>query len=208
MTVAVLFARHDSIYKTLPGCDVWDEARDARKWPGGAPVIAHPPCRAWGGLSHMARPREGERELAIWAVDRIREWGGVLEHPRASRLWKECGLPAPGKRDRFGGFTWPIHQNWFGHRARKSSLLYIVGTEPRQLPLMPLELGEPAYVVSTSRRNKDGSREGNRPNITKQEREHTPRLLAEWLVELARQCESAIPSRRESAAISDLFADC
>jgi hypothetical protein len=47
--VAVLFARADSIYKTLAGCDVWDEARDALKWPGGAPIIAHPPCRAWGG---------------------------------------------------------------------------------------------------------------------------------------------------------------
>jgi hypothetical protein len=33
--VAVLFARADSIYKTLAGCDVWDEARDALKWLGG-----------------------------------------------------------------------------------------------------------------------------------------------------------------------------
>lgn len=48
--IAVLFARQDSIYKTLPGCDVWDIERDARKWPGGCPVVAHPPCRAWGRL--------------------------------------------------------------------------------------------------------------------------------------------------------------
>ena len=44
--VAVLFARADSIYKTLPGCDVYDIKRDARTWPGGCPVVAHPPCRA------------------------------------------------------------------------------------------------------------------------------------------------------------------
>lgn len=32
MQIAVLFARADSIYKTLPECDVWDATRDARKW--------------------------------------------------------------------------------------------------------------------------------------------------------------------------------
>jgi hypothetical protein len=35
--VAVLFARKDSIYKTMPECDVWDIERDAREWPGGMP---------------------------------------------------------------------------------------------------------------------------------------------------------------------------
>ncbi|WP_269844875.1 hypothetical protein [Trinickia soli] len=29
-TVAVLFARADSIYKTLPGCDVWGAERARR----------------------------------------------------------------------------------------------------------------------------------------------------------------------------------
>ncbi len=32
MTVAILFARADSHYKALAGCDVWDAERDARKW--------------------------------------------------------------------------------------------------------------------------------------------------------------------------------
>jgi hypothetical protein len=48
--VAILFARKDSIYKTMPGCDVWDIDRDARNWPGGAPIVGHPPCRAWGPI--------------------------------------------------------------------------------------------------------------------------------------------------------------
>lgn len=51
--VAVLFARADSHYKAIDGCDVWDIERDARKWPGGAPVVAHPPCRAWGKASYF-----------------------------------------------------------------------------------------------------------------------------------------------------------
>ena len=48
MTVSVLFARADSHYKALPGCDVWDEARDASLRPGGAPEFA-----AW--LVELAR---------------------------------------------------------------------------------------------------------------------------------------------------------
>jgi hypothetical protein len=29
MNVTILFARIDSVYKTIPGCDVWDAERDA-----------------------------------------------------------------------------------------------------------------------------------------------------------------------------------
>ncbi len=103
MDVAVLFARHDSIYKSLPGCDVWDIERDARTWPGGTPIVAHPPCRSWGTFRHVAKPVDGERELALWAVDQIRRYGGVLEHPARSALWREKPLPEPGQRDDWGG---------------------------------------------------------------------------------------------------------
>ena len=64
MKVTILFARADSNYKTLQDCDVFDSRRDARRWPGGCPVVAHPPYRAWGRLRHFARPRPGEKELA------------------------------------------------------------------------------------------------------------------------------------------------
>lgn len=190
--VAVLFARSDSYYKTLPGCDVWDIERDARNWPGGVPGVFHPPCRAWGRLSHMANPRPDEKDLARWAVAQVRRWGGVLEHPKASRLWADQGLPAPGKRDEFGGFTLGIHQHWFGHRATKATLLYIVGVAPGDFPEMPMRLGDGSHVIAQDVRCKDGTRIPNgdprkRPECTKPEREHTPRELAEWLVELARR---------------------
>jgi len=50
--IAILFARRDSIYRTIAGCDVWDIDRDARRWPG---VWLNPACsaalqRARGGL--------------------------------------------------------------------------------------------------------------------------------------------------------------
>jgi hypothetical protein len=75
--VSILFARADSVYKNLQGCDVWDVVRDARNWRGGCPVVAHPPCRAWGRLRHFARPIAGEIELGPWAVEQVRKWGGA-----------------------------------------------------------------------------------------------------------------------------------
>jgi len=177
---AVLFARSDSVYKSIEGLDVFDIERDARSYGGILPVIAHPPCRAWGRLRHFARPREDEKDLAFFAVDKVRKNGGVLEHPEYSTLWAAAGLPLPGERDIFGGYTLPISQNWFGHRARKNTWLYILGVEPRNLPTMPIVLGEASHVIR-------GGRDRKKPQVTHAEREHTPNELALWLVELVKK---------------------
>lgn len=184
--VAVLFARADSVYKTLQGADVWDMQRDARRWPGGAPVVAHPPCRAWGRLQHFAKPRDDERELGVWAVEQVRRFGGVLEHPAFSHLWLHCAMPAPGARDEFGGWTLPILQSWWGHRAEKATWLYIVGCEPADLPAIPLRLGRAERCVSSASGLRKGM-PGWRPHIRKDEREHTPPDLARWLLDVARR---------------------
>lgn len=194
MTIAVLFARQDSHYKALSGVDVWDAERDARRFAGGAAIVAHPPCRAWGRLRALANPRADERDLATWAVIQVRKNGGVLEHPAGSTLWPAAGLPAPGRVDEFGGWTLPISQRWWGHRAEKLTWLYIVGCIPSQIPLMPLVLGSASHIIGSSGRRVDGSRlhkgdAGWRPECTKAEREHTPHELALWLVELARRCK-------------------
>jgi len=94
--IAVLFARDDSRYKDFNMYDVYDINRDARTFCKKMPVIAHPPCRAWGMLSHMANPREGEKQLAYLALAQVRLNGGILEHPAGSRLWKEAPLPLAG----------------------------------------------------------------------------------------------------------------
>mgnify|MGYP003443278611 CR=1 FL=1 len=191
MTVAVLFARADSVYKTLPGCDVFDIERDARTWGGGCPVVAHPPCRAWGRLAHMANPRPDEKDLARFAVRQVREFGGVLEHPNASKLWADQRLPMPGKgKDEFSGWTLAITQHWFGHRAEKKTLLYIVGCETWEVPAIPMQLGDASHVISTGSTNHiPFGQPGWRPAVSHAEREHTPPALAAWLVELARRCK-------------------
>lgn len=192
-SVAVLFARADSVYKTIPGCDVYDIERDARTWPGGCPVVAHPPCRAWGRLRAFANPRPDEKDLARWAVRQVRACGGVLEHPEASSLWVDQALPRGESRDEFGGWTLPIHQWWWGHRAQKKTWLYIVGVGPQAIPAMPLRLGQSDCRIRLDKRRPDGShiRKGDpdwMPILGDAEREHTPEPLAHWLVELARRC--------------------
>lgn len=179
--VAVLFARRDSVYKTMPGCDVFDQDRNAMTFTGGMPVVAHPPCRAWGSLRTFAKPEPGERDLAPWAVAQVRACGGILEHPAASVLWPHCGLPEPGERDEWGGWTKVIDQDWFGHKAEKRTRLYIVGVEPIDVPGYPIRLEEPLFVIASckTRRGMNGRRvrkgmPGWRPEVSRAEREHTP----------------------------------
>lgn len=187
MTVAVLFARENSIYKTLPGCDVYDRVRDARTFAGGMPVVAHPPCRQWGKLKQFAKQDSDEKSLAIWAVGQVRRWGGVLEHPEASTLWQTAGLPIDGETDQWGGYTLKVEQFWWGHKARKRTWLYICGVPRGRVPAMPLVFSEPTHTVAgapTFSRRKPGKQ--YKPGIyTKAEREHTPIDFARWLVELA-----------------------
>jgi hypothetical protein len=147
--------------------------------------VAHPPCRAWGGFAFRANARPDEKNLARLAVALVRAFGGVLEHPKSSRLWADQNLPGLGKTDEHGGFTLPVCQHWWGHRAEKSTLLYIVGCCPGSLPAMPIKLGRAEYVIGDVGRASNGTK---RPEISKAEREQTPLAFAQWLVEVARRC--------------------
>lgn len=164
MSVPVLFTRSNSPYLAL-GCDCYDIDRDARTWPGGRPLIAHPPCRSWGQLAHMAKPRDGERELSLWAMQQVRRFGGVLEHPINSRLWSATGCLSWGVRDSFGGVLIPLYQSSFGHRAPKLTGLYLVGVAVPDIP-------PPRPSVTTVER------------MCRAEREATPPELASFLVNL------------------------
>jgi len=179
-TVSALFCRSDSVYKTM-GVDCWDADRDALTWSGGNPVIAHPPCRAWGILAHMAKPSPCEMWLAPWAAEQVRVWGGVLEHPSGSRLFNY--LPqVDGFADSFGGYTIEVDQYWFGHVAHKKTKLYICGVDKSDLPPIPYREGKAKKSIT-----------GQVPNTqrcTQYEREYTPAELAAWLVDVASMSES------------------
>lgn len=186
-SVTVLFARRDSHYKSMPGIDVYDIDRDARTFPGGTPVVAHPPCRAWGMLAHMAKPRPDERELAPWAIQQIRKFGGVLEHPKGSRLWKEISLPLPGEfPDEFGGFSLDVDQYDWGHLAHKATRLYVCGCSIDDIPQMPPKNLTPTRW-SIAGESKAGGIKGTH-RISDRLREATPPAFASFLIEIARRC--------------------
>jgi len=187
-SVAILFAAADSIYFSMKNCDVYDVVRDARCYKGGLPVIAHPPCRAWGRLRAFAKPRPGEKDLARFAVSQVRAHGGVLEHPKVSLLWADQQLPEGTVVDQYGGFTLHVDQFWWGHKARKSTRLYICGCSPGQIPPLPFKMGEPEYVVAHYK-NKYSPQK--KVLETTREREATPPLLAQWLFDLALVCGKA-----------------
>jgi len=170
--VAVLCARQDSIYRQIPGVDVYDSARDAFTFSGSCPVVVHPPCATWGKLSHFAKSagREHDKFLARFCVDQVRHYGGVLEHPSTSRLFADQGLPRPGEVSP-EGCTIALPQYWFGHRGLKATWLFVAGLQASELPPMPYRLQTSAVVPVME--------------MSKAEREHTPLPLARYLVELA-----------------------
>lgn len=190
MKVPVLFAMEGSVYHSLPGVEVWDPGRNAFLWPGGSPGVYHPPCGPWSSLRAWYRGGEGGPECGLWAVDRVRRWGGVLEHPRGSLLWSACGMPLPGQgRDAWGGWTWAYPQQAWGHRAEKPTWFYVVGLSPGELPAVPMVWGEAPRVVTQQRGAGyvPAGSPGYRCEVSKRERLATPRALAEWLVEAARR---------------------
>jgi hypothetical protein len=140
-TVAALFVDERGVYAGLPDVDVWGVSRDARLYPGGMPVVAHPPCQRWGrywygGPNAKVRQIKGDDGGCFAAaLAAVRRWGGVLEHPAYSAAWKAFDLHAPSYTcgwvvaDWCGGWTCHVEQGHYGHRARKATWLYAWGVE-------------------------------------------------------------------------------
>jgi hypothetical protein len=156
--IAALFVETNGAYFNIPGIDPWDQTRDARKYEGPYPVIAHPPCQRWGKMwmgspSHVAKT--GIRKVKgddggcfASALDSVRKYGGVLEHPYGSHAWAHFGLTKPQrsggwiKADEFGGWTCCVEQGRYGHWMRKPTLLYAVKCN---LPELAWGVSEPKY---------------------------------------------------------------
>lgn len=134
--IAALFVQTGGCYFGLPDVDPWDEQRDARKYAGPWPVVAHPPCERWGrywsgGPSARVRRAKGDDGGCFFAaLEVVRAHGGVLEHPEASHAWKHFELEKPSRDggwtppDWYGGRSCCVEQGHYGHRARKLTWLY------------------------------------------------------------------------------------
>jgi hypothetical protein len=144
--VAALFVDKNGPYYGLSDVDPWPEERDARLYRGPHPVVAHPPCERWGrywGGGPMLHGTPKQKKLGDdsgcfeAALSSVRKWSGVIEHPEGSHAFRHFGLALPPKsggwteEDEYGGTTCCVEQGHYGHRARKATWLYVVGTLTR-----------------------------------------------------------------------------
>ncbi len=184
--VAALYVDPRGPYFGRSDVDPWDAARDARLYSGPGPVVAHPPCGPWSQLSHFCTKQDPT--LGPFAVEQVRRYGGVLEHPALSKLWKYCEIYRPGALpfvDRWGGYSIEVEQVRWGHAAMKRTWLYLVGIPRSSIGTLP-PAREPTHVVTTSRRLWIGGRRVGLPKMS--HRAHlTPPKFADFLLHLARQ---------------------
>lgn len=153
--VAALFVETGGTYFGLPGVDPWDEARDARKYAGPHPVVAHPPCQRWGRFWHgsTAKPHQylmGDDDGCFRAaLEAICAHGGVIEHPADSHAWDRDHFDIL-KPPRAGGWieacsnepctegvdlhTCCVYQGHYGHFAGKPTWLLVAGARREDLP--------------------------------------------------------------------------
>lgn len=138
--IAALYVETDGAYFGLPDVDPWDVARDARTYSGPHAVVAHPPCQRWGRFWHGSTRKPHQYRLGedggcfASALTAVRNYGGVLEHPKDSMAWEYFGLRRPPVgggwvvADGFAGWTCCVEQGGYGHFANKPTWLYAVGT--------------------------------------------------------------------------------
>lgn len=114
--VACLWVAEGSVYNDLD-CDCWPLSRDAMKFDGTGPIIAHPPCGPWG--NYKAKCFRQGVEHGVRAMEYVHRFGGVVEQPSGSRLFRDYGAW-------FGQDVEKVNQSDYGHLALKPTLLYWV----------------------------------------------------------------------------------
>ena len=189
-SIAALFVQKDGCYYGLPHIDPWDESRDARKYDGSLPVIAHPPCQRWGNMAYANFARWGGEHnrpgndggCFASALASVRRCGGVLEHPGSTHAWKAHGLARPvgiGWTQASGGWVCEVWQSAYGHKARKRTWLYYVGDHK------PAELRweRVAGTHQIGFQDKRG-KAANKPTLYKKEANQTPIAFRDALISL------------------------
>jgi hypothetical protein len=194
--VAALFVETNGVYANLPDVEVWDEERDARTYAGPYPVVAHPPCSRWCRLAGLVEARWGHKKgddggCFEAALNAVRLWGGVLEHPAYSDAWKAFGLNPPPTGGGWvnadlpaGGWTCYVEQGSYGHPARKATWLYAYGIEPPTLEWGCSAAGDHEALVGWCKNHVPESEA--RPRVGKAVAARTPLAFRDVLLDMAR----------------------
>jgi hypothetical protein len=211
--IAALFVAGDGPYAGIEGIDVWDEARDARTYPGPYPVIAHPPCARWGRYWHggpsarVRRVKGADDGCFASALASVQRWGGVLEHPADSHAWSAFNLRRPPRAGGWvsagmteGGWTCCVDQGHYGHRAQKATWLYAVGVHP--LPMLRWGKSPRAMRLDDGYHSAEERRRAVRTGVCqrmgKRERMITPDPFRDLLIGIAR---NALRGSREAQVL-------
>lgn len=195
--IAALFVAKGGIYFDRPDVDPWDEARDARGYVGPHAVVAHPPCSRWCRLAGLVEARWGHKRgedggCFEAALEAVRQFGGVLEHPAYSKAWERFGIDRPPRQggwiaaDEFG-FTCHVEQGRYGHRAKKATWLYAVNVDLPEL-LWGSSLDQTSTALVSWCGNKTRADE-KRPRLTSREASASPPEFAEILIAMARSVQ-------------------
>lgn len=189
--IAALFVQTGGTYFGITGVDPWDKARDAKKYSGPYPVVAHPPCQLWGAMASVNFARWGGEHnrpgndggCFTSALDSVNRWGGVLEHPAKTRAWAAHSLEKPTRTGwtRSGtGWVCEVWQSAYGHRANKATWLYYHGnTKP-----LDLRWDRPIGTHQIGFHDQRGP-ERNKPTLYKREANATPEAFRDELIRLA-----------------------
>lgn len=200
--IAALYVRKGGAYYGIPDVDPWDEARDARRYAGPHPVVAHPPCTRWCRLAGLVEKRWGHQKgddggTFAAALNAVRAYGGVLEHPAFSAAWLAHDLLAPPtgggwvNADFFGGWVCYVEQARYGHLAKKATWLYAKGVDLPSLRWGCIPDGSSTALVSWCG-NHVASGEV-RPRLGKEAAIATPAAFREVLLTMARSAERRPP---------------
>lgn len=197
--IAALFVQKNGHYFGLDGVDPWDEERDAKKYNGPWPVVAHPPCSRWCRLAGLVEARWGHKRgedggCFASALRSVRLYGGVLEHPAYSDAWSTFGLQEPPidgwQMCLDGGWVCHIEQGRYGHPAKKATWLYAFGV--KNLPSLRWgripDGASQALVSWCGNKTKSGDL---RPRLGKSQASQTPIEFRDILLGIARSSHGA-----------------
>ena len=208
--VAALFVQPDGCYAGLPFVDAWPESRDARRYDGNLPVVAHPPCQLWGNLCAVNYARWGgehnrpgnDHGCFAAAVEHVRRCGGVLEHPAMSKAFAAHDITPPVSRGwqrvTCGGWVCEVWQSAYGHRANKATWLYYYGENPpaelrwsriRGTHQVGMPCRQGIYATEPWR---------NKPSLNKREANATPEPFRDAMIALALQANKALSQSPEN----------
>lgn len=196
--IAALFVEKNGVYYGQNDIWPWSIEEDARKYAGPYSVVCHPPCNLWGKFARVNYKRWGGEHnrpgndggCFASAVDSVRRYGGVLEHPAYSYAWETYELERPifGKWNRSTDTEWvtEIWQSAYGHKARKKTwLLYSGSTPPFSLRW---EKKEAEYQIGFHDQRGKGR---NKPTISGKNASATPVEFRDELINLAIRSNSA-----------------